>query len=110
MATQSTFFGPAKYGIVPEMVADEDISRANGLLEMSTFVAIVLGTSIGGLVFAAWRDTPLVIGVVLVGIAVAGTVLSLRIPETVAVRSTALGAPAPPSMRRSSSVTIAAPR
>lgn len=90
MATQSTFFSPAKYGIVPEMVASEDISRANGLLEMSMFVAIVLGTSIGGLVFAAWRDTPAVIGGVLVGIAVAGTVLSLRIPETTAVRSTAV--------------------
>lgn len=90
MATQSTFFSPAKYGIVPEMVADEDISRANGLLEMSTFVAIVLGTSIGGLVFTAWRDTPLVIGVVLLAIAAAGTLLSLRIPETTATRSTAV--------------------
>jgi acyl-[acyl-carrier-protein]-phospholipid O-acyltransferase/long-chain-fatty-acid--[acyl-carrier-protein] ligase len=89
MATHSTFFSPAKYGIVPEMVADADLSRANGLLEMSTFVAIVLGTSIGGLVFAAWHDTPAVIGAFLLCIAVAGTVLSLRIPETSAVRSTA---------------------
>jgi acyl-[acyl-carrier-protein]-phospholipid O-acyltransferase/long-chain-fatty-acid--[acyl-carrier-protein] ligase len=89
MAAQSTFFSPAKYGIVPEMVADEDLSRANGLLEMSTFVAIVLGTSIGGLVFGAFRDTPLVIGLVLVGIAMVGTVTSLRIPETLSTRSTA---------------------
>lgn len=40
-------FSPAKYGIVPETLADKDLSRANALLEMSTFVAIVLGTSIG---------------------------------------------------------------
>ena len=44
MAVQSTFFSPAKYGIVPEALPAEDLSRANGLLEMSTFVAIVLGT------------------------------------------------------------------
>ena len=47
MALHSTIFSPAKYGIVPEMLPDKDLSRANGLLEMSTFVAIVLGTSIG---------------------------------------------------------------
>ncbi len=48
MGAQATFFSPAKYGIVPELVPDEDLSRANGLLEMSTFLAIVLGTAIGG--------------------------------------------------------------
>src|SRR5947207_9038798 len=33
MATQATFFSPAKYGIVPEMLPDAALSRANGLLE-----------------------------------------------------------------------------
>ena len=55
MALHSTVFSPAKYGIVPEMLPDRDLSRANALLEMSTFVAIVLGTSIGSLLFAAGR-------------------------------------------------------
>ena len=45
MAAQSTFFSPAKYGILPEMLPDKDLSRGNGLLEMSTFMAIILGTS-----------------------------------------------------------------
>ena len=52
MALHSTIFSPAKYGIVPEMLPDADLSRANGLLEMSTFVAIVLGTSIGSFLFS----------------------------------------------------------
>ena len=82
MAVQSTFFSPAKYGIVPEMMPDADLSRANGLLEMSTFVAIVLGTVIGGELFEAWRGQPWTTGVVLVLIAVAGTLTSLRIPAT----------------------------
>jgi MFS family permease len=55
MAVHSTIFSPAKYGIVPEMLGDEDLSRANALLEMSTFVAIVLGTSVGSLMFVRGR-------------------------------------------------------
>src|SRR5579864_9514344 len=41
MALRSTFFSPAKYGIVPEIVPGASLSRANGLLEMSTLVAII---------------------------------------------------------------------
>ncbi|MFZ5877384.1 MAG: acyl-[ACP]--phospholipid O-acyltransferase [Nitrospirota bacterium] len=79
MALQSTLFSPAKYGILPEMLPDKDLSRANGLLEMSTFMAIILGTSIGTFLFAAWRDQLNLVGLVLVGIAVAGTLTSLGI-------------------------------
>src|SRR5258708_1060986 len=56
MALHSTIFSPAKYGIVPEMLSDKDLSRANALLEMSTFVAIVLGTAIGAFLFSSWKD------------------------------------------------------
>src|SRR6187549_460348 len=55
IAVQATFFSPAKYGILPEMLPDRDLSRANGVLEMSTFVAIVLGTAAGGFLFEASR-------------------------------------------------------
>src|SRR5580658_8945617 len=58
MAVHSTIFSPAKYGIVPEMLPDRELSRANALLEMSTFVAIVLGTSLGGELFERWHDAP----------------------------------------------------
>src|SRR4051812_30124121 len=63
IALQATFFSPAKYGILPEMLPDRDLSRANGVLEMSTFVAIVLGTAIGGYLFEAWHAPPLGNGV-----------------------------------------------
>ncbi len=82
MAVHSTFFSPAKYGIVPEALPAEDLSRANGLLEMTTFVAIVLGTSIGGEVFQTWHGEPWTTGAVLVAIAVAGTITSFGIPVT----------------------------
>jgi acyl-[acyl-carrier-protein]-phospholipid O-acyltransferase/long-chain-fatty-acid--[acyl-carrier-protein] ligase len=79
MALHSTIFSPAKYGIVPEMLPDKDLSRANGLLEMSTFVAIVLGTSIGSFLFAAWKNEPWKMGVVTLVVAVAGFLTSLKI-------------------------------
>ncbi len=53
MALHSTVFSPAKYSIVPEMVSDRDLSRANALVEMTTLVAIVLGTAIGPFLFTA---------------------------------------------------------
>ncbi len=48
MAMQSTFFSPAKYGIVPEMMPETRLSWANGILNMTTFVAMILGTAIAG--------------------------------------------------------------
>ncbi len=78
-STQAAFFSPAKYGIVPEMLPDRDLSRANGLLEMSTFVAIVLGTALGGLMLHAWRGGTYKIGLALLLIAVAGTLTSFGI-------------------------------
>jgi acyl-[acyl-carrier-protein]-phospholipid O-acyltransferase/long-chain-fatty-acid--[acyl-carrier-protein] ligase len=86
MSLQSTFFSPAKYGIVPELLGDAHLSRANGLLEMSTFVAIVLGSALGGEVFEAWRGQPWLTAGLLTGIAVAGTLTSLRIPQVAAAQ------------------------
>ena len=82
IALQATFFSPAKYGILPEMLPDRDLSRANGVLEMSTFVAIVLGTAVGGYLFERRREHHLwLIGVLVVGVAVAGHGVSFRIPH-----------------------------
>jgi acyl-[acyl-carrier-protein]-phospholipid O-acyltransferase/long-chain-fatty-acid--[acyl-carrier-protein] ligase len=81
MALQSTFFSPAKYGIIPEMLPYKDMSRANGLLEMSTFLAIIIGTSIGGIIFGAWKERIGLAGFFVVIIAVIGTITSLGISK-----------------------------
>lgn len=44
LATTSAIFGPSKYGILPELVGTEKISKANGLMTSFTFLAIILGT------------------------------------------------------------------
>src|SRR5215213_6057048 len=86
IAVQAAFFSPAKYGILPEMLPDRDLSRANGLLEMSTFVAIVAGTAIGSFMFDAWHDRLWIIGVIVVAVAVIGTAASFGIPRVAPAR------------------------
>jgi len=48
MGTHSAFFGPAKYGILPEMLRPADLPRANGIFLMLTFLAIIFGTAAAG--------------------------------------------------------------
>jgi acyl-[acyl-carrier-protein]-phospholipid O-acyltransferase/long-chain-fatty-acid--[acyl-carrier-protein] ligase len=79
MGVHSTFFSPAKYGILPEMLPESELSRGNGLLEMSTFIAIILGTSVGGAVFAVWKQNLPLIGVLMTAIAVLGALASVGI-------------------------------
>src|SRR5206468_2949943 len=86
MGVHSTFFSPAKYGLVPELLPDADLSRANGLLEMSTFAAIVLGTWFGGELFERWHAMPVALGGVMLVIAGAGFATSLAIPVVAAAK------------------------
>jgi acyl-[acyl-carrier-protein]-phospholipid O-acyltransferase/long-chain-fatty-acid--[acyl-carrier-protein] ligase len=44
LAAQSAFFGPAKYGIIPELVPKEAISKSNGLITSFTYLGIIIGT------------------------------------------------------------------
>src|SRR5215471_4692569 len=90
MGLHSTFFSPAKYGILPEMLPEKELSRGNGLLEMSTFMAIILGTSVGGAIFAAWKHNLPVIAVMMIAIAALGALASLRITQVPASGSAKL--------------------
>jgi acyl-[acyl-carrier-protein]-phospholipid O-acyltransferase/long-chain-fatty-acid--[acyl-carrier-protein] ligase len=88
MGLHAAIFSPAKYGIVPEILGDRDLSRGNALLEMSTFVAIVLGIAAGGVLFAVWKAEPGRIGVVTLAIAAIGFAASLRITRVPASGAT----------------------
>ncbi|MCB1036409.1 MAG: DUF503 family protein, partial [Acidobacteria bacterium] len=48
LAIQSSFFGPAKYGMIPELVGDRDLSQANGTINMATNIAVIAGTLAAG--------------------------------------------------------------
>ena len=53
---QSTFFGPLKYAILPQHLRPSELVGGNGMMQMGTMVAILLGTGVGG-VLGAWDDT-----------------------------------------------------
>jgi acyl-[acyl-carrier-protein]-phospholipid O-acyltransferase/long-chain-fatty-acid--[acyl-carrier-protein] ligase len=81
MGCHSAVFGPSKYGILPEILPPERLSWGNGILELLTFLGIILGTLFGGL-FAAWfREMPAVSGACLVVLAAMGWMSSRGIPR-----------------------------
>ncbi len=49
MGAHSAFFGPPKWGILPELFAERDLPLANGIILMTTFLAIIFGTALAGL-------------------------------------------------------------
>ena len=49
MSAQSTVFGPAKFGILPEQFRSEDLPRINGIFQMTTFLAIIFGFASAGI-------------------------------------------------------------
>jgi MFS family permease len=85
LGIHSTLFGPAKYAILPQHLSDEELVGGNGLVEAGTFVAILLGTIAGGLVVAVKPDGARFAGALVIAIAVAGWLVSRRIPYTPAV-------------------------
>ena len=84
MGTHSAFFGPAKYGILPEMLRPSDLPRANGLLLMSTFLAIIFGTVVAGVLLKFFGDRLWVASVACMSIAVVGTLSSLWVRRVAA--------------------------
>jgi len=64
MATHSAFFSPAKYSSLPELLPVQDLSRGNALIEMSTFLAIIIGTARGGYLFHLTGDEPALLGAI----------------------------------------------
>jgi 1-acyl-sn-glycerol-3-phosphate acyltransferase len=79
MGMHSTFFAPAKYGILPEVLHEEELVGGNAMVEMGTFLAILLGTLLAGLL--ASHGHLGIITATLIAIAAAGFVMSLSIPK-----------------------------
>jgi 1-acyl-sn-glycerol-3-phosphate acyltransferase len=85
MGVHSTLFGPVKYAILPQHLKTEELVGGNGLVEMGTFVAILVGTIAGGLLVAVNPNGPVLAGSAAVAVAVAGWLASRAIPVTPAV-------------------------
>lgn len=79
MGSQSAFFGPAKYAILPQLLSEKELLAGNAWVELGTFVAILLGTITGGLLVGL-ADAPVWIAVVVIMFSVLGYVVSRQIP------------------------------
>lgn len=79
MGTQSAFFGPVKYAILPQLLTDKELLAGNAWVEMGTFVAILLGTITGGLL-VGFANAPLWVGAVVMVFSVLGYFFSRAIP------------------------------
>jgi acyl-[acyl-carrier-protein]-phospholipid O-acyltransferase/long-chain-fatty-acid--[acyl-carrier-protein] ligase len=80
LGVQATFFGPLKYAVLPEQLAEDDLVDGNALIESGTFLAILLGTIAGGLLVL--RDGGVaVISTLLLGLAGLGFAASLFLPK-----------------------------
>jgi MFS family permease len=80
MGTQSTFFGPLKYGILPQHLEDHELTGGNGLIQMGTYSAIIIGVIVGGILAALKGYGPLpIVGAVLT-VAVLGWIAARNIP------------------------------
>ncbi len=77
---QSTLFGPVKYSILPQHLREEELVGGNALVEMGTFVAILVGTMGGGLLMSVPSHGTTIASGACLAIAVLGWVTSLRIP------------------------------
>ena len=82
MGVHSTLFGPVKYAYLPQHLRDDELTGGNGLVEMGTFVAILLGTILGGVLVAVPGTGPDLVAGASVALAVVGRVAAGHVPAS----------------------------
>ncbi|HSE13633.1 MAG TPA: MFS transporter [Rudaea sp.] len=85
MGLHSTLFGPLKYGLLPQVLADNELVGGNGLIEMGTFLAILLGTILGSTLIRAEGIGAWLVGATTIALAVAGLGCALAMPRAAPV-------------------------
>ncbi len=80
MGTQSSFFGPLKYSILPDLLHEDELIGGNALVEAATFIAILLGTIVGGIFILKDGGITIISGSVIL-VAAMGWASSIFIPK-----------------------------
>ncbi len=80
LGIHSTFFGPLKYSILPQYLAPDELLGGNALIEGGTFLAILIGTIVGGLSILAPGGLALT-SILLLAVAISGLAASLALPQ-----------------------------
>ena len=79
MGCHSAIFAPSKYGILPEILPHEKLSWGNGILELLTFLGVILGTVAAGIFSDFFKGSEWIAGPILVVIAFGGWLLSRQV-------------------------------
>jgi 1-acyl-sn-glycerol-3-phosphate acyltransferase len=82
MGVHSTLFGPVKYAYLPQQLKAEELMGGNGVIEMGTFVGILLGEVLGAVLVAHHSIGIEMVAGATVAVAVLGLLASYRIPLT----------------------------
>ncbi len=80
MGLHSTLFGPVKFAYLPQALNERELTGGNGMVEMGTFVAILLGQVVGGLLVAIPGVGPACVAFVCIAVAVVGRAVAQFIP------------------------------
>ena len=88
MGIHSAFFGPSKYGLLPELLPERRLSWGNGVLELGTFMAIITGGAIGGLLYQTFKGRQEVSALVFLALAAVGLACSFGITRVPAANPT----------------------
>ena len=82
MGLHSTLFGPVKFAYLPQHLNERELTGGNGMVEMGTFVAILLGQVAGGLLVAIPQVGPHYVAFGCVGVALIGRIVAQGIPAS----------------------------
>lgn len=80
LGLQATFFGPVKYAILPQVLRSDELVGGNGLVEMGTYVAILVGEIAGAQLVAVEERGPFLVSALMLTVAVFGYVSARAIP------------------------------
>jgi 1-acyl-sn-glycerol-3-phosphate acyltransferase len=81
LGVHSTLFGPVKYAYLPQHLGERELTGGNGMVEMGTFVAILLGNVVGGLLIAVPEVGPAYVASTCLALAVLGRLAAQFVPR-----------------------------
>jgi len=79
ISTQGALFGPSKYGLLPELLPVSELSWANGVIELGTFIAAITATMAAGFLAVAFRGRQMWSGAILLAFTLIGLATSFGI-------------------------------